>query len=78
MLVYADPKKVLLRKKQNILTANEAIRELDVKVSAQPIAESQFLIVRRDRVPGFEAAISVHIKAEEAAVTDGICILGIE
>ena len=77
MLIYADLKMLLLRKEQNKLTATEATRELNVKGSAQSIAESQLLRVIRDHVPGLEAAVSVHIKAEEAAVTDGICILGI-
>ena len=72
------PNYFLLRKEQKTLTATEATRELDFKGSAQSIAESQLYSLSRDRVDGLEAAVSVHIKPEEAAVTDGICILAVE
>ena len=67
---------LLLRKECNTLTATKATRELDIKGPAQPIAESQLSIGSRNGVPSLETAVSVHIEAEEVAITERICIVG--
>lgn len=59
-----------------ILTATEATGELNVKGPIQPIAKSQLLIGGWNCVPGLETAVSVHVKAKQAAITDGTWTVG--
>lgn len=60
----------------NTLTATEATRELDVKGPVQPITEGQLLKINWDCAPGLETAVSVHVKAEEVAITHGSWVFG--
>lgn len=77
--VYLD-REILMccQKKRSKLTATEAMRELDVERAFRPVAESQRSIASWNGVPGLEAAISVHVEAEETAIADGSRVVDIE
>lgn len=62
----------------NKLTTTETTREWDVKSSAQPLTESQRLAANWNSGPGLEAAVSVHIEAEETAITNRSSTAGIK